>query len=162
MWAPERAALEGIRRLEDFFKRIGLPTTLEGLGIVDDRLEEMASKATKSGTATLGSFVPLDQQDVLKILSLAKSMSSNGFVGTDALLESYFGGKPEFNQRLEGSGIHADVDLIARANGRSRVWRFVPEDGLNLATNKRLKDSFILEAAVLDGSFIASNIFFRF
>ncbi len=82
-----------------------------------------------------------------QILSLAKSMASNGCVGTDALFDSYFGGRPEFSQRLEGSGILADVDIIARADGRSRVWRFVPEDGLNLATNKRLKDSFILEAA---------------
>ncbi|MBN1310383.1 MAG: iron-containing alcohol dehydrogenase [Anaerolineae bacterium] len=72
VWAPERAALEGIRRLEDFFRRIGLPTTLNDLGIVDDRFEEMASKATKSDTATLGGFVPLNQQDIVDILAMAR------------------------------------------------------------------------------------------
>jgi len=70
--SPERTVLEGINRLKGFFRQIGLPVSLKELGINDDRLEEMASKATNSGTSTLGKFVKLNKQDVYNILSLAK------------------------------------------------------------------------------------------
>ncbi len=70
--SKEQTALEGIRRLEDFFKYIGLPTTLNGLDIPDDRLEEMAEKCKKSANGTLGNFVKLDQDDILNILKLAR------------------------------------------------------------------------------------------
>lgn len=63
--SPERTALEGIRRLEAFFKSIGLPTTLEELGVPRDRLEEMAKKSTEKGP--LGSFVKLGAAEVLSI-----------------------------------------------------------------------------------------------
>mgnify|MGYP001241811667 CR=1 FL=1 len=69
---PERTALEGIRRLQEFFGRVGLPVTLKDLGIEDDRLEEMADKATDSNTKTLGNFVKLDRDDVLQIYKLAR------------------------------------------------------------------------------------------
>jgi len=71
-WSPEKTALEGIKKLEDFFKLLGLPTNLEELGIVDDRLEEMASKATNSDLSTVGNFVKLGKDDVYSILKLAK------------------------------------------------------------------------------------------
>ncbi|WHH57898.1 iron-containing alcohol dehydrogenase [Petroclostridium sp. X23] len=69
---PERTALEGIKRLEDFFKGIGLPTTLKGLNIPDDRLEEMAQKCKKTNGDKLGFFVPLSTEDIFNILKLAK------------------------------------------------------------------------------------------
>ncbi len=69
---PERTILEGIRRLEDFFNRIGLPTTLEQANIPSDRFEEMAKKATAGDTRTLGNFVELGQKDVLAIYELCK------------------------------------------------------------------------------------------
>lgn len=65
---PERTALEGIYRITKFFERIGLPTTLKGLEIPGDRLEEMADKATGKGAYTLGNFKQLDRNDVLNIL----------------------------------------------------------------------------------------------
>jgi alcohol dehydrogenase YqhD (iron-dependent ADH family) len=71
-WSPEQTALEGIHRLESFFKSIGLPTTLKDLGITDDRLAEMADKCTNSDKSTVGNFVKLGRSDVLKILELAK------------------------------------------------------------------------------------------
>ena len=61
---PETTALEGIRRLEEFFKRIGLPTRLADADIPDDRLEEMAAKCTGNGTHTVGNFVKLTEADV--------------------------------------------------------------------------------------------------
>lgn len=67
---PERTILEGIRRLEDFFSRIGLPTTLAEAEIPQDRLAEMAEKATHGNTRTLGSFMPLGQEDVFAIYKL--------------------------------------------------------------------------------------------
>ena len=71
-WSPEKTAIEGIKKLENFFKSLGLPTNLKELGIIDDRLEEMASKATNSDLSTVGNFVKLGKNDVYSILKLAK------------------------------------------------------------------------------------------
>jgi len=68
---PERTILEGIRCLEEFFRRIGLPVRLQEADIPADRLEEMAAKATADGP--LGSFVPLEKDDVLAIYQLANA-----------------------------------------------------------------------------------------
>jgi alcohol dehydrogenase YqhD (iron-dependent ADH family) len=70
-WAPEKTALEGIKRLENFYKSLGLPISLKELGITDDRLEEMADKCTNSDRATVGNFVKLSKTDVFNILNLA-------------------------------------------------------------------------------------------
>jgi alcohol dehydrogenase YqhD (iron-dependent ADH family) len=69
---PEAVALEGIDRLRNFFKRIGLPTTLRELGIPDDRLEEMALRCTDQGRLKIGNFVKLGKEDVLNILRNAR------------------------------------------------------------------------------------------
>ena len=69
---PERTALEGITRFEGFFRRIGLPTTLEELGIPGDRLEEMAEKCKKSPGGTIGEYVKLNNEDIVNILLLAR------------------------------------------------------------------------------------------
>lgn len=68
---PEEAALEGIRRLEEFFHAAGLTTSLKELTKDDSRLEEMASKCTNGDKATTGKFIPLHKQDVLAIYKLA-------------------------------------------------------------------------------------------
>jgi alcohol dehydrogenase len=57
--------------LENFYHSIGLATTLDGLGIHDDRLAEMADKATNSDETKLGNFVKLGRSDVLNIYKLA-------------------------------------------------------------------------------------------
>lgn len=67
---PEQTILEGIRRLEDFFRRIGLPTTFAEANLPADSLEEMAAKSTANDTQKLGTFVPLGQGDVLSIYKL--------------------------------------------------------------------------------------------
>lgn len=67
---PERTIREGIRRLQEFFRGIGLPTTFKEAGLPGDRLEEMAEKCTGKNTQRVGSFLPLDQQDVLAIYKL--------------------------------------------------------------------------------------------
>jgi alcohol dehydrogenase YqhD (iron-dependent ADH family) len=69
--SPERTALEGIKRLKEFFGSIGLPVSLRELDIKDDRIDEMASKCTCSGERTEGNFVRLSTEDVVNILRLA-------------------------------------------------------------------------------------------
>lgn len=72
--APERTALAGIKKLKSFFHEIGLPVTLEELGVQDDRLHEMETKCTKNGTHTVGNFVPLCKEDVHDIFVLASDI----------------------------------------------------------------------------------------
>lgn len=68
----EEIALEGIRRLEQFFVQLGLPVTLHEAGIGEDAIEEMAHKALPNEEATLGNFKKLHTQDVIAILRMAK------------------------------------------------------------------------------------------
>ena len=64
----ERTALEGIKRLKNFYKEIGLPTSLKDVNIPDMLLEEMAKKSTADGP--FGNFVRLETKDVLSILKM--------------------------------------------------------------------------------------------
>ena len=72
---PEAAALEGIRALENFYRRMGMPTNLRELGLgslSDAQIREMADKCTGGGTFTVGSFVPLGREDVETIFKMAR------------------------------------------------------------------------------------------
>lgn len=69
---PEGMIFEGIYRMEQFFKRIGMPTTLKEAGIecTEERLFEMAEKATPFGP--VGNFQKLGIKDIVEIYKLAK------------------------------------------------------------------------------------------
>lgn len=67
---PEKTALEGIARMEAFFRSIGLPVRLAEAGISEDRFAEMAEKC--AGEGTIGGFVKLNKDDVVNIYKLAK------------------------------------------------------------------------------------------
>ena len=72
---PEAKVLEGIRRLEDFFKKIGLPRTLSDLNIPESAFENMAKKATGAyfnNEHGLGGIKKLKWQDVVEIYKLCK------------------------------------------------------------------------------------------
>jgi alcohol dehydrogenase YqhD (iron-dependent ADH family) len=69
--SPERTALEGIKRLESFYRSLGLPTRLNELQIGEEKLEEMADKCTAGDRQTVGNFVKLQRADVLAIYRLA-------------------------------------------------------------------------------------------
>jgi alcohol dehydrogenase YqhD (iron-dependent ADH family) len=69
---PERTARMGIEKTKEFFASIGLPVTLEQLGIKDDRLEEMADRCTNEGTLTRGSLVKLGKSDIIEIYKLSR------------------------------------------------------------------------------------------
>ncbi|MCF7891098.1 iron-containing alcohol dehydrogenase [Candidatus Bipolaricaulota bacterium] len=68
----EETAVEGIRKLEEFYRSIDLPTQLKDLEveITDEDLEEMSEKCTESGP--VGNFVELEKEDVLNIYKLAQ------------------------------------------------------------------------------------------
>ena len=68
----EAVAREGIARLEAFWKSLGLPVRLSGLGIGLDRAAEMARKCTEGDAFTTGQFVPLTSADIEKIYKLAE------------------------------------------------------------------------------------------
>ncbi|MEI6857852.1 iron-containing alcohol dehydrogenase [Psychrilyobacter sp.] len=67
---PEATVLEGIKRTEEFFTSIDMPTRLSQAGIDSERFEEMAAKATEHGT--LGNFVKLTKEDIVNIYKLAE------------------------------------------------------------------------------------------
>ena len=69
---PEQTVLKGITALEGFFRSINMPVRLSDAGINDEKVDEMAHKATAGGTKTLGNFVKLNEKDVAAIYRLAK------------------------------------------------------------------------------------------
>ncbi|HAK46264.1 MAG TPA: NADH-dependent alcohol dehydrogenase [Spirochaeta sp.] len=69
---PWKTALEGIYRLEQHFKRMGMAIRLSEVGITDDSFDEMAEKATAGDSAALGNFVKLDKTAIIKIFKLAE------------------------------------------------------------------------------------------
>lgn len=69
--SQEETAIAGIARFEEYLTSLGLAVRLEGVGIDESRLEEMADKTTDSNTKSVGNFVKLNRQDVLNILKLA-------------------------------------------------------------------------------------------
>lgn len=66
----EEIALMGIESFEEFLKDIKVPIRLGEEGISYDEFELMAEKCTKGGT--VGRFVKIYKEDVLRILELAK------------------------------------------------------------------------------------------
>ena len=56
-------------KLESFFKKIGLKTTLTELGIDDKDFDIMAKRATKNGP--VGHYEPLDEKSFIEVLKLA-------------------------------------------------------------------------------------------
>jgi alcohol dehydrogenase YqhD (iron-dependent ADH family) len=65
----EKVALEGIKRLERFFKDIGMPSSLRDAGINKSQFDEIADISTFYGP--IGSIIKLSKKDVIEILNLA-------------------------------------------------------------------------------------------
>ncbi|MEE8324203.1 MAG: iron-containing alcohol dehydrogenase [Candidatus Humimicrobiaceae bacterium] len=66
----EWTALEGISRVEAFYREIGLPVSLSEIGIGEDRFEEMAAKCVEDGS--VGHFRELKKDDIMEIYRSAK------------------------------------------------------------------------------------------
>lgn len=73
--APEAIVAEGISRLREFYKKMGLPATLTEIGIEESKFELMAKKATGEAYGkehSIGGLKKLNWQDVQEIYKLAK------------------------------------------------------------------------------------------
>ena len=72
---PDAIVQDGIARLREFFKKMGLPSTLQELGIEESKFELMAKKSTGAAfgnESPIGGLKKLYWQDVLAIYNLAK------------------------------------------------------------------------------------------
>lgn len=68
---PEETALEGIKRLKQFFTSIGMPITFKELGAKEEDIPKMVEKIGLGEDGTMGCFVKLKATDVEKIYRLA-------------------------------------------------------------------------------------------
>lgn len=70
----EEIVLEGIKKMEDFFKSIGMPINISELGVnlSEEDIKALASGCTNNGKNTIGSFKKLTMTDVENIYKLAK------------------------------------------------------------------------------------------
>ena len=71
---PEKAALEGIRRMEAFFRSVKMPTSIRELGVsaTDAQISELAEKCSFGGTRTIGGFRALNRTDMQAIYTMAR------------------------------------------------------------------------------------------
>lgn len=68
----EITALEGINQLTNYFKRLDMPTTLKEVNIGEEKLKQMAEQSFRNNKdGTLGTFYPLNTEDILNIYKLA-------------------------------------------------------------------------------------------
>lgn len=71
---PEATALEGIAALEDFFRSIGMPTSISQAGIElhEAEIKELAYKCSFNNTRTIGAVKKLTLEDMENIYRLAR------------------------------------------------------------------------------------------
>ena len=73
---PEETAEKGICAIEDFYRRIGMPTNihelLDGRMITDEEIDVLVDKCSRGGTITLGAMEVLKPEDMRKIYQLAR------------------------------------------------------------------------------------------
>ncbi len=69
-----RTARKGIEAMEDFYRSVGMPTSLAELGIepTDAQIEEMAEKCSIAAGGTLGIVRKLKKEDMLAIYKAAR------------------------------------------------------------------------------------------
>lgn len=65
------AAREGVRKLKEFFKSIGMPVTFKELGVEDPDIPLMVKKVHENKGATFGAYYPLGAADSEAIYRLA-------------------------------------------------------------------------------------------
>jgi len=72
---PELTAERGIRAMEDFYHRIGMPTSIHellGRDITDGEIDLMVDKCSRGGTMTIGALEVLRPDDMRRIYQLAR------------------------------------------------------------------------------------------
>ena len=70
----EATALEGIAKMEEFFRSIDMPTSISEMGIelTEENIKELAYKCSFKNTRTLGKVKVLDMEDMANIYRMAK------------------------------------------------------------------------------------------
>ena len=63
------AAKEGIECLKEYFKSIGMPSTLSEIGIDSSKFQTMASEAVRTSNISKNAYVKLVEEDVIAILN---------------------------------------------------------------------------------------------
>ena len=72
---PDETAEKGICAIEDFYRKIGMPTNIHellGREITDDEIEVLVDKCSRGNTITIGAFEVLDADEMRAIYRLAK------------------------------------------------------------------------------------------
>ncbi len=64
---PMETALAGIEATENYFREIGMPTSIRELNMNSDDFELMAEKCTFFGKRTLDDYIELKKEDILQI-----------------------------------------------------------------------------------------------
>lgn len=65
-----KTAIAGIEAIRNFFIKLGMPCTLQDLGIPADSIPQLALNSTRNNTITQGTFKQLNTQDIENILRL--------------------------------------------------------------------------------------------
>lgn len=68
---PEKTALEGIQRLEAFWKSLGLPLNFDELGAKEEDIPYLVKNIGLEQGEHIGRFVPLYNEDIERILRIA-------------------------------------------------------------------------------------------
>lgn len=68
---PEKTALEGIARLQAFWRSLGLPLTMGEIGVKKEDIPELAGKVRLTNGDKLGFFRPLDRQEIAAVYELS-------------------------------------------------------------------------------------------
>ncbi len=68
---PEKTVLEGIRRQEQYYREIGMPTNIRELGIQEDEIEKLAEMCSFGKTRVISGYKPLEYEDMLAIFRMA-------------------------------------------------------------------------------------------
>lgn len=69
--SPLELAYAFAYHIEDFFQALGLPTSLDELGVQQEAIEPLADELSAGGTQTVGNYLPLQREDVVRILTMA-------------------------------------------------------------------------------------------
>lgn len=67
----EEDILKGIKKQEEYYQSIGMPTSLIELGIKEDELEELSLRCSSNKSGVVQGYKPLDYNDILNIYKLA-------------------------------------------------------------------------------------------
>lgn len=71
---PEKTALIGIRKMEEFYRSIQMPTNIRELGVelTDEQIQELAYKCSFMDQRTIGQFKVLSRKDMEEIYRMAR------------------------------------------------------------------------------------------